>query len=440
MILLKRILCFKTLLTVLFCFSLLQKVIETSADKRQTPSTTPTIEYFGAEKGFAVGSDDVVFLAIVRNRTNGTISAALFRLRCYAVNGLDYTSGETMPILPELAPNQAVAYRWRLSVSEGRQILMAAALLQKAPQVLRSIAADAKGPNAGIVAVRQNPVLYSDSDSTAIQTSIAVVPRIYRNQTAETINIKSEDTPAAAASSTTASIMNNLVGIRFTRTNQKSAIFTLYARKGTTWSALANGMSMGAVLASEPGQKPWWEVFRWKETQVFNEKDHAVLSLSGTYGNRLKAEMTFEAHRDYSAIDAKIRFTAMQTIQCSGIRLPEILVERDKKNGVQLRADGTPIFCENEVSLLADSRTLSAVRRDAVTFGMTWSTALPLNGLVWHAVPVQDSQLITLIGGTATAVNSSETVLAGKSFEVNYRIFAYAPSATIKDAFKFIQQ
>lgn len=414
-------------------------MVESNADKREPLSSGPTIEYFGAERGAAVGSEDVVFLAIVRNRTNTPIAAGQFRLWCYAVNGLDYTSGETMPILPILAPNQALAYRWRLSVSAGRQTLMAAALLQRVPITTRSAGSNGNNPGVGASVILPEPEAEGTSDVSSIQTTIAVVPRVSRMPGDTAISIKPGDAPNASAGPNSAAISNDLISLRIMHADRKQSVFSLAARKGTDWSELATGISLGAILSAEEGQTPWWEAFRWKEAHAANEKDLASLILTGTFGNRWRAEMTLETHRFSSAINVRMRMVALRTLRCKGFKLPEMLAERDHKTVTTLRADGSPIFCENDSSLLSESRQLSAVRRDAVTFGMTWSNTAFLQGFEWNPLPVQDPQLITVLGGTSSASDAGEVILSGASIDINFRIFAFTPSSTIKDAIKFVQ-
>jgi len=75
------------------------------------------VEYLGAEKGYAVGTKDFTLLCVVRNVGMAPLPDKTLRLRCYTLVGLDYTSGELTPLVPALAPNQALAFRWRLTPS-----------------------------------------------------------------------------------------------------------------------------------------------------------------------------------------------------------------------------------------------------------------------------------------------------------------------------------
>src|SRR5579872_6346536 len=76
------------------------------------------VEYVGSDKGFAVSGQSVGVLCVIRNVGSAPLPENAARVRCYPLTGMDFMEGQLWPTLPALAPNQAVAYRWRLALTD----------------------------------------------------------------------------------------------------------------------------------------------------------------------------------------------------------------------------------------------------------------------------------------------------------------------------------
>src|SRR5437868_1085267 len=74
----------------------------------------PTIEALAPAQGFAVGTDSITVIGVVKNSGTVPVPPDMFRGRFFALSGLDYVSGDTAPLIPALAPGGSVVYKWRL--------------------------------------------------------------------------------------------------------------------------------------------------------------------------------------------------------------------------------------------------------------------------------------------------------------------------------------
>ena len=106
-------------LLLLFAALLLPGRIATARNgNRQPPAAGPDlrVEFLGAEKGFAVGTQSVTILCVIRNIGSVALPENSARVRCYPLTGMDFMDGQLWPVIPVLSPNQAVAFRWRLAL------------------------------------------------------------------------------------------------------------------------------------------------------------------------------------------------------------------------------------------------------------------------------------------------------------------------------------
>jgi hypothetical protein len=390
------------------------------------PSTQPTpqvrVEYFGAERGYTVGHSDVVLLCVVRNIGITPVPEKTLRLHCYPVAGLDYTQGDLAPDLPALAPNQAVAFRWRLTPSESRQALIAAAQVEN------------QGPSA--------PILNRPSSEPPV--TLTVVPHFDSPPRFGAPIAGADLIPQAGAVRSEAWLSGNRVALRLLASDRDEPLLLLAARAGAVWQLVATGLPLARVRACEDGQTPWWATFRWRRAQTREEKDRATLTLSGNIGSGWNADIILEARRDTSAIEGRLRLTARRTLRLYAVQLPRLMATAPDNADPQtapVRADGSPtLLPEADPTLLPDDARVMAARQSGVTYGLTWPLNPPFAGWTWNRLPSPGNGMTApgAVGAFADRASNGEVVLPGASVEVPFRLFAFGPSDTIRDALRFI--
>ena len=73
----------------------------------------------------------------------------------------------------------------------------------------------------------------------------------------------------------------------------------------------------------------------------------------------------------------------------------------------------------------------------ATTFGVAWPADLPLSGWKWRRQPSADGGYTLNLGVQAAGDPRGDLIQAGASVEFSFRLFAFAPSDTIRDATRF---
>lgn len=389
------------------------------------------VEYFGAEKGYAVGNDNISVLCVIRNAGTAPLPANTVRLYCYPLVGLDYTSGELKPVLPELAPNQSVAFRWQLAPnSQGR--LVTSVLLQ--PN-------DSPGAPGGEAVTQANPATAAGAppqiDPAALDLPRAVVagiPHFGAQPALGNIRAGTAAGPIASSRSGEVWLANDRVSLHVRAAAGGDPVLSFAAKEGTGWRVLATANALCEVLAAEDGQGAWWKGFRWHQTTVRANKDEGTMTLTGTAGGRWNVEFSATTRRDTGIIDGKIRLTARQTTRLFGVRLPGLLAVNEYPGGGLGRADGRSIVLPAEDPAMLDTPRLGAARRGSVTFGLAWPSRPPLDG--WNTETLADgnSNLTSLLGGVWNGPERGELILAGATIEIPFRYFAFTPSDTVRDA------
>lgn len=395
------------------------------------------VEFFGAERGVAIGAESVTLLCVLRNVGNAPLPEKTVRLRCYAVAGLDYTPSETMPVLPAMAANQALAFRWRLTPNTEKTPLVAAVLLEPYGELKREGTAIAsKGP----VSLSGSPMAGGQSvpDPLASSAVITVVPRLAAPLRGGSRAVLPGGAPQSSATAEDAWLSNDVLAVRVVEAERRTPVFLISGRDGAEWRPLATGVSLAAVLSGEEGQIPWWETFRWREARANADKTTASVTLLGTVGTRWKAELTLEAQKDSAALNGQLRLTAQRTLRCYSLELPRLLVAPDDKNALPPKADGLPQPVVEEESPLAENAPLAAARRSGIAFGLTWPSAPPFTGWNWRRLPAGDSASALLLGAQTDRSERGEVIQAGATVTLTFRLFAVSPSNTIRDAQRFV--
>ena len=398
------------------------------------------VEYFGAERGYSVGLDNVPVLCILRNVGIAALPANSVRLYCYPLVGLNYVSGEIKPTLPELAPGQSVAFRWQLAPSNGQGRLLTAVMLQSNAVVAVS-GSETVPAGKGISLPGGAAALPGAPMAPSLPRAVlAAIPHFASPPSLGNIRAGNAAGPIAAARPGEAWLANDRVSLHLRAAAGDEAVLSLAAKEGANWHVLATANPLVEILSSEDGQKAWWQRFQWQETAVRSNRDEGVLTLVGAAGPRWSVEFIASAHRDTGVVEGRIRLTARQTTRLFGVRLPSLLVQTDPPGGGLGRADGRAILlpAENPPASDAARPLLVATHRGSITYGLVWPSHAPLDGWTTETVTSGNSSLISALGGVWRGLDHGDIILAGASIEIPFRFFAYAPSDTVDDAQRFV--
>ncbi|HLV79030.1 MAG TPA: hypothetical protein VKT32_02075 [Chthonomonadaceae bacterium] len=401
-----------------------------------TPDAQPApdvrVEYFGPARGYATGTADVDMVCVVRNEGNVSLPDRRLRLRCYILSGLDYTTGETMPLLPALAPGQAVAYHWRLTPTDASSPLAVAALLTNVPPPApgaAGVTAPASGAGKGPSA--PSPETPAMPPAIAPGAALAVIPRLVTSPS----DLPDLKAPAANASPERAWIGNDRVLMRVLASRDHLPLLLLSAKQGPGWRTVATGVSLVRVLSSEDGQQPWWETFRWQGARVTNDKTAATLTLTGTAGSRWQAELTLQSGRDTCVIQGRLRLTPLEAMRLQGVQLPTLIPANVEPAALAV-ASGVATPVAADISPLPQDQRVAAGLQDRVTFGLAWPSESPLPG--WRGTRQPESPVAPRCGMRwESDEGRAELVSRGQTLEFPFRLFAFTPSDTVKDAARF---
>jgi hypothetical protein len=421
----------------------------TPPNATQANATAPDVrvEFLGAESGYAVGMQSVTLLCVVRNVGSAPLPDRTLRLRCYAVTGLDYTTGETMPVVPALGPNQALAYRWRLAPSNATGPLTAAVLMEPvtptsaaAPEMPSSpgggLHGTAHGGSDSATTGAQPPPPAEPAPLPAPRAVVTTVPRLAAPLRPGGDAIRPAAGPLASAGETSAWIGNDRMGARIVASELRQPVLLLCGKEGAGWRGLAVGSPMASVRSGEDGQVAWWETFRWRAARVRIEKDLATLTLLGNVGTRWQAEMVFVARRDTAALSGRLRLKPLRVMRLYSVLLPRLQADNSRA-AASFRADGSAQPLSNAEPLLPETARVIAGRANGITFGLTWPSTGPDPGWKWSRLPAGDANVAPLPGAQWDDARGS-LILPGTAVEIPFRLFAFGPSDSLHAALRFV--
>ena len=416
-----------------------------------TPASV-RIETFGPERGFVVGAETVGLLCVVRNAGATALPADALRLRCYPISGLDYTSGNLLPVLPSLAPGQAVAYRWRLAQSDAKTVLAAGVVLERRDKETRRQGdEETKTDGTGNISASGRPEQGTgNTGASAQQTTtsgealpsspllaFAIIPRLPHQPGFGDVPILKDALPRADSRDGVALLLNNRVGARVQTGAGRDPLMQLAVRDAGGWHVLASTLPLLRANVGEDGQNPWWQSFRCQSVRVREDKEIATLTLNGTLGSSCRVEITFEARADTCVVSGRARLTATHPLRLSGVQLPALLAGGDDKNGSAPRQDGSPNLLADTPSPLPDDARIAAAHTGAFTFGIAWPADPPRPNWRWTRLPTADGAYTQNLGVQALYGADGDLVSTGSSVDFAFRLFAFAPSDTVRDALRF---
>lgn len=399
-------------------FLLLCPFAGTLCSAQTGPQAQLKVEYLGAEHGYSLRHEDLILLCIVRNISGVTLPEKTMRLHCLPLSGLDYTDGDTLPLLPTLAPDHSVAVRWRLAPTNATDPLIASAFVEPAA-----------------------PAQNMSAQRTSGEIAMTVIPRLDETPRFGAIPINTLRSPQAGKSRGEAWLAGTRIALRALRTAHGQPLLLLAGSNAGVWQTIAASLSVARIRSSEEGQTAWWQSFRWRQTRVGADKESASLILSGTAGRFWLAELQLTARRDTAAIQGVLRLTARRNLRCLAVELPRLITtptERSADAGIA-RADGRPIMISLPSPLLSPEACVAAERtRSGISFGLAWPTRPALSHWNWQRLPIGDGDTTEVLGIQWTTPERGELMLAGGTISFGFRLFAYGPSSTIRDALRFI--
>lgn len=397
------------------------------------------VEYFGSERGYVLGQGAVPILCVLRNTGTAPLPARTLRARLYAIAGLDYPGGDTSPVLPALEVGQAVLYRWRLTAAAPRGPLVAALFVENVPEEAPAAGSLAVGPAPiGVVGGQTAP---TGAGSTAVnayptRTYLCVIPRMEARPGLDALPSAPLGAPKASTGRGDAWIANDRVGVRVQNAQGEIPVLTLGVKKEAGWHALASGTPLAQICSGEAGQRPWWELFRWKEARIEQGPSSAALTLVGVAGTRWRAQLTLESAKDTAALQATLRLTARRSLRCYGVRLPG-LQALAAPPGRLPASSGAPVPPAPENEFLPRTARMAAVLRSGTVFGIAWPSDLPFPGWRWTGIPAGDGTAICRFGAEAHGEERGSLVPPGATFTLRFRLFALGPADTVRDALRF---
>ena len=379
----------------------------TSAFSQIVKSTSDPVKvlYFGADPLTFPTPASASLLTVVENITNSTIPAGALRLRCIALSGLDYTSGELAPLLPALNPGQYAVCRWNLAPS-GKGPASAALMIET---VLNRTWLSVQTTG---LPIENHPLRFGDP-----------LPGV-------------DKSPRVLLGINSAWLSGNRIAIHIKRTSQDMPILILAGRNGKRWQMAGLCMPLMKTLSGEPGQQAWWQTFHWLTTNEYSDSSMAELTLIGTLGRFWKAKISFTARQNTAAINGHIHLTALRTLQLSSLQMPRLMV---LLSGMPLPpANGIPILlpADPPADPLPDSAPVAAFHFGHITSGMSWSASSLLPG--WSSDQIPDCPAGASLHGVRINTNQSNSlIVAGESISFPFRLFAVDPSSSLQDALHF---
>ncbi len=381
----------------------------------------PQVEFFGPERVYAVGSAEVPLVGVVRNRGAAPLPAGALRVHCYAESGLDYTSGDTRPLLPALAPGQAVAFRWKLSPSAANGAMVAGLLLRSAAP---SPSADVPGGGAPWLG--------------AGRATMVSIPRFGSDPQLLGASGASKPAPHAYARRSEAGVGNDRVWLKAAAAENRTPVLALSVRDGSLWRTCALTSRIGEVTACEDGQSPWAASFRWRTSTAHEEKGLATLTLSGTIGTLWRADLEFVSRQDTCVVECRLRLTAKRALRAFAVLPIQLQSTPEPREAAMNRADGSPLPAGPEPeSLLGPGARLAVAHRDNSTFGISWPEAGPLADWRAATLPQGDSHYAPQLGAEWRPGERGDLILPETPITFSFRCFALVPSSALRDAERF---
>jgi hypothetical protein len=385
------------------------------------------VEFLGCEKGFAVGAQSVTMLCVIRNAGTAVLPENSARVRCYPLTGLDFMEGQLWPTIPALNPNQAVAFRWRLAVTDQSTPLVFSVLISKT---------DRPASEASVVTAGSPQSLQGVPDFVVQPKVIAVpIPRFAAMPHLLGVATAAK-TPQASAGKTSARVGNDRTMVNVLMAQDRVPLLSMAGKEGTEWRSVAIASPCLRVRSAEEGQTPWSESFRVNDIDARETKDSASITLNGSVGANWGASLNLESRMETGVIYGRLRLTARRGMRLYGVQLPRLLGVASP-NASPGKADGSPSMLSSDETPIEELDRVAASHIGGLTYGITWPGNSPLTG--WRSVRfgMGDTERLPVLGAEWTGDDKGQSIDQGATIEMPFRIFVFGPSDTVRDAGRF---
>jgi hypothetical protein len=359
---------------------------------QQAPADGPklVIESFAPTRGIAVGTEAVELVATVRNAGSSPSVGGVAFGRLYCLAGLDYLAGDTIPIIPVLAPGASATYRWtvRPTGPDNALVVSFSLLVPGNPPITRAITV----PHLG----------------TAVSTDASPPPPV----------------PSARAGRSWGSLENTRVRLRILVGSTRVPIGFLWVRSGAGWRRCGTISPLAEVLSGEGTQHPWWEFVRVEQIRVSNRQGSAALALSGWFGLRWRGTVLLSLNAGSGAVQAGLSLSPARPMRLAGIRLCRLLA-----GDGGLGAAASDAVTEAETG----PNTVTAMRWGPVTVGALRPTQPEIVGLQTLPLPDVAGAGYHVVGWELRTQERPLNAEPEMRYAARLRLLALAPTASASD-------
>ncbi len=359
------------------------------------PGFSLVITSFAPTRAYAVGTNTVTLVGTVRNVGKAALPADTVLLRMFAVNGLEYVEGTTAIRLPAMEPGASNTYRWKVQPT---------------------------APDAPLVAA-----LVLDRQGHVPQIRVLPIQHFARSPSPFGNGAPQKPEPTARAASSSGWLDNGKVRFRAVRTDSEVAGGFLWARTPGGWRQAGMVLPLAEVLSAEGAQDPWWEMLKAKRYTAASTPKRAVLGVSGPIGVRWRASVNLSVNAGSSVVDAELYLSPRRPMKLFGLRLARFYAGEGSFGATASETIGPePI----------GTGLASAVRWGAVTTGMVWPGKSLFEGWTQALQATPDGAESSVIGVEYRTGSGPALLAEGATVKVRWRMFAFSPSGTVRDALK----
>lgn len=362
------------------------------------------MEFLGCPQGYAVNSSPVQFMCVVKNTSSAPVAAGAYRIQCVPLDGLDFFTGDTLPVLPALQPLQQAYVLWQLKPRDDGHPYAATAILQQL--------ATAPGQSITPVGVR-----------------IAVFPTLPTQAHFGTPIAGLAKSPQAGYSTNTAWLAANLIAMKVRPLSNREPLALLAAASGGQWQTYSIASPLIELSSAKPGQQPWHQTFRWLTSAASSSNSQATLTLNGTCGKLWTVRLTMTALVNSSTIRADLLLTAINDASLESVQFPVLR----PYNLALPAADGTVHLLAQATEQLPAASNITALHVGTGVCGETWPTMSPIPGWQWRRVAT--------LGGLQSAGSwfstQPTTIPAGNSVEFKFRLFVHPLATSLLNALAY---
>ncbi len=362
------------------------------------------VEYLGSPRGYSITSAPVEMMCVVKNVSSTPVPAGVYRLQCVPLDGLDYYSGNTIPLLPALQPTQQAYVLWQLKPRDDGHSYASTAILQQLSSPPNSVA-------------------------KPIGVRIAVFPTLPGVAHFGTPIAGLDKGPQAGFTSTTAWVAANMIAMKVRTMSNREPLALLAGSTNGVWQTCSLLSPFLTVKSGGSGQQPWLQTFRWLNANTSIGAASSSLTLNGTCGKLWEVHMMLTAVTDSSTIRVTVLLTALRNANLEAVQFP-VLRQYNQTLPV---ADGTVHLLTPLSDQLPPTANIAALRVGSSVCGETWPTMPPIPGWQWRTIP----SLAGMRSAGYWCTTQPSTIPAGNSIEFKFKLFVRPTATSIRNALAF---